>query len=422
MFLFVFEMKKLLTRLFLIFPLMILAQDGDGNSSQFILTPEFMVGTSAEANEMFPDRNPQTQLLLNFGWNHKGNPQEWAQRTNGPKTGISLGYTNFGNNREIGSSYTILPFIEFKALRSERLRIFTGMGLSYFDTKYDPVTNPFNLAITTDLVWSYRAFIYYKFIIGEKVDWRLGVGYYHHSNGHTRLPNQGFNSFLGSLSADLKLGKEVPDPEIEYESSKYGFISIRSGFGINALSVAAFNEKKPVYTLSGTYGRVYNNTYKLGLGFYYRFYQHYYDYISNNESLVQDGREFAEFKDSPWFNASVFGLHFSAEVLLNHVSIDVQIGLNITKPAYKIDWRINEGWDDTPRDIPDFWVLGEFDTTFRMKHLISSRMGMKYYLFGTKEFRKHNVFAAFHINSNLGQADFSELSLGYVYNFELGKN
>jgi hypothetical protein len=182
-----------------------------------------------------------------------------------------------------------------------------------------------------------------------------------------------------------------------------------------------FNDKKAVYSLTAEYGQVYNNTFKWSAGVFYRFYQHYYDYIADNESLVQDGREFDEFKTAPGWNASNISIFGSGEVLLNHVGIEVAIGINLHKPAYKIDWRINQGWDNTPRDIPDFWQLGEFDTKYRLKQTIATRMGLKYYLWSTATPRSGNLFIGAHINANLGQADYTELSLGYVYNFNFVK-
>ena len=104
--------------------------------------------------------------------------------------------------------------------------------------------------------------------------------------------------------------------------------------------------------------------------------------------------------------------------MLNHIGIDLQLGFNLHKPAYKIDWRINQGWSYIPKEIPPSAVLGEFDTKFRIKHLISTRMGMKYYLVGMDKKPRNNVFLGFHINANGGQADFTELSLGYVYHFK----
>jgi hypothetical protein len=119
----------------------------------------------------------------------------------------------------------------------------------------------------------------------------------------------------------------------------------------------------------------------------------------------------------PVYYATNIGVNVSAEILMNHVSVNLQIGLNLHKPAYKMEWRINKGWENTPREIPDGWVLGNFDGFYKFKELFSGRLGLKYYLLGTKTRPKNNVFIAAHINSNLGQADFSEISLGYVHSF-----
>ncbi|HBC05935.1 MAG TPA: deacylase, partial [Aequorivita sp.] len=162
---------------------------------------------------------------------------------------------------------------------------------------------------------------------------------------------------------------------------------------------------------------VYNKTFKIGLGFYYRFYQHYYDYIEGNESLVQAGREFDYFKGNPWYYASNLGITVHGEIFLNHVGIDLQLGYNLHKPAYKLEWRINEGWDNTPRVISKTWVLGELDGSYKRKHRISSRLGLKYYLIGMEKAPKNNFYLGAHLNANLGQADFTELSFGYVHSF-----
>ncbi|MEZ4779252.1 MAG: acyloxyacyl hydrolase [Flavobacteriaceae bacterium] len=416
-------MKNLLTTLFLFATIAAISQESVSfKSSGKVITPEFMLGISAEANDFFPDRSLQKQLIVGFGKEHYNNPQEWAYWLNAPKTEITLGVTDFGNTKEIGYGFSVMPIIEFNIFKSKRLKVITGMGASYFPIKYDPVDNFYNQAITTDISWSFRAGFNYEFLQNPKIDWRLGIGYYHHSNGHTKLPNQGLNSFLMSVSADIKYPEKenlnAATTEKTFEKSIYTFTSLRFGYGTNVLALA-FNDKKPIYTLAGEYGKVINKTYKLGVGFYYRYYDHYYDYIKNNESLVQEGREFEDFKKNPWYNATALGVSINAEFLLNHVGIDFQIGANIYKPAYKIDWRINEGWDYTPREIPESWVLGEFDTKYHLKQIISSRMGLKYYLFGTNAVPKNNLFIAAHINSNLGQADFTEVSLGYVYSFNL---
>jgi len=416
-------MKFKLTTLVLLISLQLIAQENKNSKlSEFIVTPEFMLGISAEANDFFPERDLQQQYIIGFSRRHTNNPQEWAYWLKAPKTGLLLGYTNLGNQEDLGAAISIIPFIEFGVFNRKKkdMSVLVGMGASYFNTKYDPIENPFNQAIVTDVTWAFRASFIYTFLQTEKLDYRFGVTYSHHSNGHTRLPNQGLNSFLGSLSVDIKNPYRLPITQTTDrptpEKSKQDYFSFRYGSGRNSLALA-FNDKKAVQTFAGEYGRIFNNTFKIGLGAYYRFYEHYYDYIRGNESLVQDGMEFEDLKDNPRWNASALGLYINGEVLLNHFGIEAQIGANLFKPAYRIDWRINEGWDNAPRVLPPNWVLGEYDTKFRLKHIISSRMGLKYYLIGTQKRPKHNVFLAAHINSNLGQADFSEVSFGYVLRF-----
>lgn len=393
------------------------------DTSSITIVPEFIFGTSAASNKTFPERKLQKQAIFNLVWHHENNTQEWAQWLHSPRTGISLGYTDFGNSDRLGGAITLMPFLEFNVFKKKRLTALIGVGTSYFTNQFDFETNFFNRAVSTDFTWSFRAFMNYNFLQKEKVNYRVGAGIFHHSNGHTRLPNQGYNSFLISLSAEIKGAKyraytENPVTHTKPERTVQNYIAIRTGIGQNVFSdVSVFNEKKEVYTLSAEYGKIYNKTLKIGVGAFYNLYEHYYDYINDNESLVQDGEEFASLRDNPWHNASNYGLFAKGEVLLNHVGIEVRFGVNFHKPAYQIDWRINEGWDFAPREIPDGWVLGELDSKFKFKNAINARVGLKYYLMGTDAAPKHNVYAGAFINANLGQADFTELGVGYVRSF-----
>ena len=421
-------MNKTITLLLLFFSFFAYGQESTNStkpSNNFILTPEILVGITGESNSFFPDRALQKQFVVNFGWDHKNNTQEWAKRLKHPRTGLSLGYTNFGNSRNLGYVFTLMPFIEFNGLKKERFKIQIGTGVSYFNRKYDFENNFFNQAVSTDLTWSFRLFMYYNLLRSEKIDWRIGAGYAHHSNGHTRIPNQGYNSFLFSVSADIKSTSHKTDLEnlepTTFEKTISNYYLINFGGGINVLS-ESFSDKKGVYSISGEYGKILNNTFKLGVGFYYRLYQNYYDYIKNNESLVQDGREYDNLKKNPFWNASSIGLTFNGEILLNHFGIDVQFGFNIHKPAYKIDWVINQGYGIVPKTVPEdydrrVYRLGELDSYYEIKRLISGRFGLKYYFIGTEKKSNHDFYVGTFINSNLGQADFTEISFGYIRKF-----
>lgn len=405
----------------LIFSSTIIAQNDDSvvNESYFF-TPEILLGKTLEANTHFPKTDLQKNLFLSIG-KYNFNPQkEWAARLNYPTTGISFGYTDFGNTDKVGKAYSVMPFMEFPILKSvfsNNLNLNTGIGGSYMDTQYDAETNPFNRAITTKVNWSFRSFIYYTFINGKNTDWRFGLGYLHHSNGHTSLPNQGLNSLAASISARFSKMKETVDFEKpEFSSKSQTYFSSRIGIGQNVLS-EEFNTKKEVYSFSASAGKIINNTFKFGGGFYYRYYEHYYDYIKNNEVLVEE--QYPHFRDNPYGYATNFGLFATSELLMDHFGFEFDLGLNIYKPFYKIDWKLNQGYTYQNANDQTIEVLGDLDWYYEIKRTVSARMGLKYYLWSTSKAPKHNIFIGAHINANLGQADFTELSLGYVYRFNL---
>jgi hypothetical protein len=418
-------MQKTTFLLFLVFSLFLQAQeDVSVESNTVVITPEILLGKTLPSNFGFPETKPHKQLLFNISKNHENTPREWAQRLKGLHTGVSLGLTDFGQLDSLGIAISLIPNLEFNAFKSKRFKILTGLGISYFTKKYDPVTNPNNRAVSTDITWAFRFLIKYKLFSTNNIDWNLGIGLSHHSNGHTKLDNRGYNAIVGSISGALNnpfnnskpqtLINTTPIPLLQ--NTKYSYLEFRAGHGWNVLA-EAFNTTKAVYTISGEYGYVFNNVFKLGLGTHYRFYQHYYDYINNNESLVQDSREFEYLKQNPFKNATSLSLYLNTEILLDHFGLDFSVGYNLYKEAYQIDWRINEGWVNTPREIPEGWVLGEFNTKYNLKKSINTRLGIKYYLLSTHKKPKHNPYMAVHLNSNLGQADFTEITLGYTYSF-----
>lgn len=415
----------MINRLIFLLSLSVLISRGqENNSNLFSITPEVLIGITGESNTNFPDRGLQKQVVLSFGWHHTKQTKTWASYLKIPKTGLSIGYADIGNKAELGEIFTIQPFLEFNAFTCENINVHLGTGISYLTKKYHPITNAFNKAVSTDFAWSFRLFMYYNLMKSKQVNWRIGTGYAHNSNGHTKLPNQGYNSFLFSLGAEIKTSRKlfknsmpIKDPERTISN----YMSIRTGYGLNVLS-EAFDDKESVYTISGEYGKVYNNILKLGVGAYFRFYEAYYNYISNNESLVQNGREFSDLKSNGFANALNVGITANGELLLNHFGIDLQFGINLYKPAYKIDWRINKGWGYVPRIIPENggnFRLGDIEESyFKIKRTISARLGLKYYVIDTANTPVNNLYIGAFINSNLGQADFTELALGYVKVFK----
>lgn len=386
-------------------------------NKSFYFNPEFVLGVTAEANTGFPKRGLQTGLFLNFGWHNQSNEYEWVKQLNYPKTGISFGVTDYGNSEKLGQAFSVLPFVEFNIFK--RWDLHSAIGVSYTNTQYDVINNPFNEAITTNLNWSFKALMYYDLFKTDVLNWKVGFGYNHSSNGHSRLPNQGLNSFLAGVSTTFNSKNNNTNEPLDTSktpTTKQWYFSSRFDIGQNVLS-EIFNDKKEVYSLAFSGGKIINKTFKFGAGFYYRFYEHYYDYIKNEEELITT--QYPDLTDKPFVNASNFGVFATSELLLSHIGFEFDIGFNIHKPFYKIDWKLNQGYSYINGQGETVVILGELDDYYKLKKTVSARLGLKYYLVNNDLAPKHNAFLGAHINANLGQADFTALTLGYVYRFDM---
>ncbi len=380
------------------------------------LALQYDFGRTSPANTYFPDTKPFQGVEVILGKTNFLNEVAWAKELHFPRTGISFSYSDFGNEDMIGKAVSIIPFLDFPILNrwTKRADLNVGIGASYFDIIYDENTNITNQAISTHVTWAFRSNLRYDLWQFKNGKSQVVLGYYHNSNGHVRLPNYGLNTFLLGLNTEFNFNKsEVANLNVEAplnteKSNRQTYFSYRFGLGQNVLTKYDA-KKREVYTVSASLGRIKNKTFKYGVGMYYRFYESYYDYIKNDGELVTE--MYPELKQNPIGNSSSFGIFTDAEVLMNHIGIEMQIGFNFYKPFYKVDWKLNQG-----KIISDgSYQLGELDWYYNVKHLISSRLGLKYYAFDNNKAPVHNLFLGVFINANLGQADFTELGLGYVF-------
>lgn len=383
-------------------------QDNDSNNKDgHFLTSELLIGKTLPSNSFFPKSNIQTAFFMGYGRNNIKNPNEWATWLCHPRTGIYLGVTDFGNTDKLGRSYTLMPYIEYNFSKwgFQKLNLTLGMGGTYLDAKYHPETNEFNRAISTDFAWAAKAFVYYDIFSGNKIDVIVGGGIAHISNGHARIPNKGLNSLLLSITSRVHFDPEKANNVDTFSGKTFDrtlqyYYSIRTGIGQQTfLETENYNTKKEVYVMSVSAGKVYNKVLKVGVGFTYRFYEHYYDYIKENETTG--------YIDHPYKNATSFNVFIGAELLLSHIGLEWHMGYNLHKPFYKEHWRLAKKAEPS-------WY-------YNIKKAFPGRLGLKLYALNTNKAPKHNFFVGATINSNLGQADFNELSIGYVHRFALQK-
>ena len=395
--------KKLKTILFFLFISLPFLLDAQQNTSMLFVEPEIHLGKIAKTNSFFPETKIQQRYRLNIGKYNTGNTSSWESFLNYPTSGITLEYAILGNNAVFGNSYSLLSFIEMRSGKkiSKSINFHVGLGVSYFDTPFDPDSNRLNRAIGSHLTWSLQAFVYYNLYTSEQYIVRLGGGYLHSSNGHTRIPNFGLNS--GAISISTAFLSPHPnlsfsEPYVHHKADntiRYTF-GYRQGFGFHVFGGTEYplgGKNKPVYTSEISLGIVLNQYFRLYGGFAYRYYVNYYDYIVWNELD-------SYFSHPNWSSSNIYAF-VATELLAGHVGLNFQVGINLAKPFYK-------EFDDLFQNskILDYYL----------KSLFPTRMGLKLYLKKTQNHPKHNLYLGAHINANFGEADFSEISIGYLGN------
>lgn len=378
----------------------------DEKKSVTFIQPEFQIGKALPGNSSFPETQLQTIYSVSIGKMISDPEKKWAVFLKYPSTGLSVSYTNYGHDEILGSSLTVMPYFSLNTIRRQfnSFHFKIGLGATYFSKFYDANTNPRNLAIGSSLTWAFQTTAYYNFLISKHVDLNLGFGFIHHSNGHTQMPNLGLNSLLFSFSSRIYLEpveannkNKFVTPELE--RTKQYFVNARLGMGMHEFGgpdSETGGVKRVVNVLSVGVGTIYKQVVKLRLGATYRFYHQYYNYIINYQP--------DELKDHPAYYASNLLVYVGGELLLGHIGIDAELGINLMKPFYSYHQELygdDEGFKK--------WL----------KSTISTRLGLKFYLNNTANNPKNNLYIGGHINANLSQADFSEFSIGYVRRFNL---
>ncbi len=355
----------------------------------------------------FPNTHLQHGFALNIGTLKNDTSSSWTKYYNYPETGVTLFYSNIGNNDIFGNQYSVLAFISFNVFNRPIKPYYfkLGIGASYFDTYFDSITNPRNIDVGSSFTWAFQAFLYKTILEKKGMNLRAGIGFSHASNGHTQLPNLGINSGLFSLSAQF-YNKEIDNYQLikaktKLNTHKNYSLSLRGGLGFHEYGDKdgpVGKGKKNVYSTSFSIGKTYNNHLKIVIGGTYRYYEQYYDQIIKNN--------YEDFIENPKKSSSNIVLFIGSEFLMGHFSIDVELGANVYKPFYK----------QFEKDFPAgnrFNGYEKFKANF--KRALSTRLGLNLFLFNTNKLPKHNFFIGPHIKANAGQADFTELSFGYHY-------
>lgn len=390
---------KLIGLFLLALPFFCFTQEKEKTKISFIET-EYMIGKVLPMSTGFtsPTTSFQHVVALNIGLVNK-DTTKWGKYYNLPESGLMLLYSTLGNNQILGHQFGALPFVSFRVFKklNSPFRLKLGAGVSYFTHRFDSIGNPQNEIIGSQFTWDVKVFLYKSIYKKDGFNLKLGVGFSHESNGHTRLPNLGVNSPMASISGQFYNRKDANhfNPtriKRQNVSKKKYYITFEEGLGFHEQDETEgpeMGEIKTVYSSDISGAILFNKHIKLRGGFTYRYYQTYYDHITKNNT--------PELIDQPNWNSSNVSFYLGNEFLMGHISIDMLLGINLHKPFYQ---QFNTGT-----------ALGK-----TLQKSLLTRIGANYYLINTHKLPKHNVFIGAHIKANMAKADYTDITIGYTFN------
>lgn len=256
----------------------------------------------------------------------------WHQIYGYPEFGIGVYSAVFTNTKLLGKPIAVYGFFNAPLFKIYRLSLNyeLGLGLTFNWNDLNPVSNPINVAISTDKSVYIDAGISLKYLLTRRLSFELGYGFTHFSNGRLKMPNKGLNTGATKIS----LSYDLNDEPIRYQSQiKPAFSGhyewIISGYGgsRNVLYVGTNVDlatqmkglNYAVFGLSNTFNRQINYKSKIGLGFTMEYNG------SQNSQIIVEGRNLDKL-DQRFERYLALSIYPSYELVIDRLSVVIQPG------------------------------------------------------------------------------------------------
>lgn len=291
----------------------------------------------------------------------------WTSLFRYPELGVGFLFSDFSNPKMLGYGYTLHGFIRIPIIKKSISTIFYQMelGPTYLTKKYDPVSNPQNLAIGSNLNL-------YSFIgIGANLNFKkkftisASYGISHYSFGTIVQPNVGLNL----LTTNVNLSYNISKRPITYKNKPIRDLPVHQFWFHYAPGVKEsdlyYGNFHFISSVSVNYSYRLSNKRNIGAGFEYFYDNSLYNEIENE-------------KISPINTSDAF------------------------RPGVNIAHELNFG---------NMALLTQFG---RYLYTKSQRYGYNYYRVGLKYHLQNKIFFMLAIKAHLpAQADFTEWGIGY---------
>jgi hypothetical protein len=272
--------------------------------------------------------------------------KRWQQLYRYPVYGIGIYQAWFiPQNNRLGNPTSAFIFFNPRLLGKDKFSFGLDLesGLSFNFLNYDPVKNPDQIAIGSDLNIHFQLAAETAFRISRTMDASLGVGFTHFSNGRIRTPQRGINLYhaCGRLRYNLPAikgrngsAKTWPEKRPEYirhEIPKFG--GRWEYYGVLSAGLATpeeiWNNRNIHYfvaSLSLDLARHYYYLGKAGIGldfFHDRSMQEKYRYIKTDLTMG---------------DLSFWGFHLSHEIMIERFTLITQVGVTLANRDIEGKW------------------------------------------------------------------------------------
>jgi hypothetical protein len=350
----------------------------------------------------FPASTFVNAVELHLGYQTYGN-QQWNRLFNYPRLGVSLIYQNLGNNNVFGQQFSIVPMVYFSTAKKETAKVYAelryGLGLACFNKYYnsDSLTRANNFLTGEHFMWQFTVGASLRWNINQYGSLQFGGVWYHASDAHTQLPNVGVNTFAGFVSALFyPFGRMARSHALDsLPVEKKWHVNFRFGSGYQEKGGPfgpVGGPKYPVYTGSVYVSKRVGKIFLLKAGLTYRYYPMYLSFVEGDSN----------FNSQLKLKSSAFIVFVGNEFLLGHFAINFEAGVNVYKPAYK-DFA------------SEYLKTSTTSINYYLGRYIATRFGASYYFFNTDNHLRNNAFIGACVSANMGEAEFLELNVGYVF-------
>jgi len=183
----------------------------------------------------------------------------WHQSYNFPRLGIGYQRSGLGNDKIYGHFDAVFAYVDRYYLNwQNRFNIGNRLsfGGAYVSKKFDLEKNGTNLAIGTNI----NAYVNYSIEsliqVSPNIEFKLGAGITHISNGNFKQPNKGLNSFtaFSGITYSINKPKYLKVNSEKNDSSKHQFL-VMACYGRKQIS-RKYDYNYSVIGLSGEYSHI----------------------------------------------------------------------------------------------------------------------------------------------------------------------